>query len=839
MEGTHLNRLQLGKKIGGGGCGSVFQAIDEGGKPVALKVFDQKAISRDLLQRMTARLEVGGWPDGVMPISSAEYGEAQTSWVMPLLGAIAAEEDAKLYSLQQVIHDYPKEDAWKLIKSLAQALAAMHQRRVAHGNLKPGNVFLNESGGVLISDWAMGNMPGVQHFTFTDAVLYQPPEQLQDPAGYLMEAGYRWDVFSFGVIAYRILTGQFPRSHDTFNLVVPLPGETRREGIQADLTKVSRNLESQPQTSWPAPCGSELETKQRELIDQCLDLDPAKRPYSMMEVARDFDEIKDTSQSDALLDQPRETEKKAKSFLWIALLSIAAAVGIGGLWQYSNQRQKIILSEQETKNLTLQAELNQAKEAEKFAEDQVLKTNTALEYEKDLSISRLEASRSIGDHLFAWAMEKGNRRLPPLDGRELRLKRLERYFEDFLSRTSEIQDLTDERANVRLQLSEIALAGDDPALAASRLQEAMVAWKDLPMDGELRLRLAKNSLLLALLRQSLAQPEAKNDFIVARDALQAIPESEGDGVRLAQLLAVLDFHEAKLFAANGEDAKALSQLLRATKSLNKIADLQPDLAILRSELAACYLSSATILEGMGSLGDAREVRALATTELSKLLNEDPTNYAIRLELAGSYTAMAESATLSGDIAAAENNANLAMALLDELLVSQPDNVQAVARKATLLGLRAGVLRDKGFAEEAMNGYNEGIRILQAAKASTPQNAMVSFRLAMLWWQKGRMIGISGDRSGEIALIQKARDLLGKLEADPSLMGPRPEQLQNSGAYLLGDLGHALQLDNQKEEAIKAFSDAAALWENMLVSRPLSEEYSEGLAWSLQRLKDLK
>ncbi len=715
----------------------------------------------------------------------------------------------------------------------------MHQRRVAHGNLKPGNVFLKEGGGVLVSDWAMGNMPDVQQFIFTDAVLYQPPEQLQDPAGYLLEAGFSWDVFTFGVLAYRILTGQFPRCHDTFSLVVPLPGETRREGIQADLTKVSRNLESQPQISWVAPSESELETEQRKWIEQCLNLDPAKRPLSMIEVARALDEIKNANQSEALYDQPREPEEKAQSFLWIAVLSILGAVGIGVLWQYSNQRHQIVLSEQKSKNLTMQAELDHAIEAKKLAEEEVLRTNAALEYEKDLSISRLEASRSIGDHLFAWAMEKGNRRLPPLDGRELRLKRLERYFEDFLIRTADIPDLTDERANVRLQLSEIALAGDDPALAASRLQEAMVAWKDLPMDGELKLRLAKNSLLLALLRQSLAQPEAKNDFIVARGALQAIPESEGGGVRLAQLLAVLDFHEAKLFAANGEDAKALSQLLQATKTLNRIADLQPDLAILRSELAACYLSSATILEGMGNLGDAREVRALATTELNKLLNENPTDHAIRLELAGSYTAMAESATLSGDIAAAESNANLAMALLDQLLISQPDNVEAVARKATLLGLRAGVLRDKGFAEEAMNGYNEAIRILEAAKASTPQNAMVSFRLAMLWWQKGRMIGISGDRGGEIALIQKARDLLGKLEIDSSLMGPRPEQLQNSGAYLLGDLGHALQLDNRKDEAEKAFSDAAVLWENMLVSRPQSEEYSEGLAWCRQRLKDLK
>lgn len=130
-------------------------------------------------------------------------------------------------------------------------------------------------------------------------------------------------------------------------------------------------------------------------------------------------------------------------------------------------------------------------------------------------------------------------------------------------------------------------------------------------------------------------------------------------------------------------------------------------------------------------------------------------------------------------------------------------------------------------------------MLDAVRASDVNNAMVSYRLALLWWQKGRMVGMSGNRSEEIVLIRKARDLLGKLEAANSASGPRPEQLQSSGAYLLGDLGHALQLASRKDEALKAFSDAVALWESLLASRPQSEEYSEGLSWCRQRLKDLK
>jgi tetratricopeptide (TPR) repeat protein len=242
---------------------------------------------------------------------------------------------------------------------------------------------------------------------------------------------------------------------------------------------------------------------------------------------------------------------------------------------------------------------------------------------------------------------------------------------------------------------------------------------------------------------------------------------------------------------------------------------------------------------MGSLGDAREVRALASVEFVKLLKENPQDFALRLDLAGCYGAMAESAVLSGDIAGAESISKEAMKLLDQLVVEQPDNTEAVSRKASQLGLRAGIKRDRGQAAEAMSDYNAGIRMLEALRASAPGNAMVSYRLALLWWQKGRMLGMAGQRSEEIALIRKAGDLLRQLETDTSSTGPRPEQLQGAGAYLLGDLGHALQLSNQRDEAVRAFSDAVTLWEGLVKSRPRSEEYSEGLDWCRQRLADLR
>ncbi len=276
MEVPPPQGFKPGKLIGYGGCGRVYQTQDASGAPCVVKIFDPDAISRRLLAKMTERLKSGGWPSGVMPVLASDLAANHPFWVTPLVAGIEDGVDPLPRTLQTWLGEHPGTYSWKLVRSLAKALAQMHERRVAHGNLKPGNVFFSDDGEVLLSDWTMGNIPGAEQFVFTDAVLYQPPEQLRNPAGYLEEEGYRWDVFAFGVLAYRILTGMFPRCHETFNFVAPEAGETRREGIQADLGKIAKNLEAQPGVKWPDEAQNPLEESFREWVERCLPLDPKR-----------------------------------------------------------------------------------------------------------------------------------------------------------------------------------------------------------------------------------------------------------------------------------------------------------------------------------------------------------------------------------------------------------------------------------------------------------------------------------------------------------------------------------------------------------------------------------
>ena len=73
MEASKVDGLELGELVGYGGCGRVYEVEEER----VAKVFDDRAISRQLLEKMTGRLETDGWPAGVIPVISRNFEAKQ------------------------------------------------------------------------------------------------------------------------------------------------------------------------------------------------------------------------------------------------------------------------------------------------------------------------------------------------------------------------------------------------------------------------------------------------------------------------------------------------------------------------------------------------------------------------------------------------------------------------------------------------------------------------------------------------------------------------------------------------------------------------------------------
>src|SRR5262249_44882087 len=102
--------------------------------------------------------------------------------------------------------------AAELVRTLARATHAIHQRGVVHRDLKPGNVLLTAEGLPKISDFGLAKLLDAdQGPTVTGQVLgspsYMAPEQAAGQGG---QVGPLADVYALGAILYECLTGRPP-----------------------------------------------------------------------------------------------------------------------------------------------------------------------------------------------------------------------------------------------------------------------------------------------------------------------------------------------------------------------------------------------------------------------------------------------------------------------------------------------------------------------------------------------------------------------------------------------------------------------------------------------------
>jgi tetratricopeptide (TPR) repeat protein len=177
-------------------------------------------------------------------------------------------------------------------------------------------------------------------------------------------------------------------------------------------------------------------------------------------------------------------------------------------------------------------------------------------------------------------------------------------------------------------------------------------------------------------------------------------------------------------------------------------------------------------------------------------------------------------------------------LLADILAQRPESVSAKSRLAAQHGLMAGILRDRGEAEEALRRYDEGLHLLEGLVVGADADPLARFRYALLNWEKGRMLGFSGKRDEEIAHQEKSLEILLSL-LESSYGVSRGETIRRSIGYLLGDLGHAREAAGEKPAAEAAFGEAVKIWESLHRDRPASEEYEEALDWNRQRLAEFR
>jgi len=118
-------------------------------------------------------------------------------------------------TLRQWMIDHPKPDleaVRNIVEQIAKGLRAFHRKEMLHQDLRPDNVMIDKTGTARIIDFGATKIAGVAEVAPSvtgDDILgtaqYTAPEYFRGEGG-----SARSDLFSLGVIAYQMLTGQLP-----------------------------------------------------------------------------------------------------------------------------------------------------------------------------------------------------------------------------------------------------------------------------------------------------------------------------------------------------------------------------------------------------------------------------------------------------------------------------------------------------------------------------------------------------------------------------------------------------------------------------------------------------
>ena len=224
------SQYRLERELGRGGMSRVFLAEELAlGRKVVLKVLPPElaaVLSADRFQR-EVRVGAALQHPHIVPLLAAGRAGDILYYTMPLV------EGESLRSRLSREEQLPVDEAVRLLREVADALAYAHHQGIVHRDIKPDNILVSH-GHAVITDFgiakALTEAGRSVDITGTGVTIgtptYMAPEQASgDPVD------QRADLYSLGVLGYELLAGE-----------PPFHGPTTQALIVAQMTRTARPL---------------------------------------------------------------------------------------------------------------------------------------------------------------------------------------------------------------------------------------------------------------------------------------------------------------------------------------------------------------------------------------------------------------------------------------------------------------------------------------------------------------------------------------------------------------------------------------------------------------------
>ena len=205
---THLDSYIIESRLGQGGMGVVYRAIDkELGRSVAIKVLHPHLLRHENLKqrfRREARMHAKVMHPNIVTLLSLFEDDTHMALIMELIDG----EDLKAYLKNNP--DLPLEKKLSIAIDVLTGLEAAHDFDMVHRDLKPANVLVSTKGEVKLLDFGLAKPEhGEDDLTQSGATVgsfrYMAPEQILNKP---IDA--RTDLYAFGILLFYMTIGRLP-----------------------------------------------------------------------------------------------------------------------------------------------------------------------------------------------------------------------------------------------------------------------------------------------------------------------------------------------------------------------------------------------------------------------------------------------------------------------------------------------------------------------------------------------------------------------------------------------------------------------------------------------------
>jgi serine/threonine protein kinase len=211
MIGRTIGKYRIVGQLGRGGAGVVYKAVDETlHRDVAVKTLNPDLANTEVMSRFRAEATILARLNHPQIATIFELFRAEGDLLM-VMEFVRGES---LDKLSERLGAISPERAAYIIDLILSALEHAHRAGVVHRDVKPANVMVTDEGSVKIMDFGIARVLGAEQktvdFRLMGTPAYMSPEQVLGE-----EVDGRSDLYSVGVLFYRLLSGALPFAADT------------------------------------------------------------------------------------------------------------------------------------------------------------------------------------------------------------------------------------------------------------------------------------------------------------------------------------------------------------------------------------------------------------------------------------------------------------------------------------------------------------------------------------------------------------------------------------------------------------------------------------------------